>query len=202
MLSDDDMTYLGWLHAVMFLTKSVYYDQGGWINIQMLSYQYRKSHCGDKTILRPSYLHNGISYTGKMTSLYWIRTQLFHTLLLTVLNKFVADMPNWWYMMSLHVVTCATFYESVHIRPYNSDVQSCGLLYCCHCSYSAIWEYTAAINMDWKTMEILVFDILIFWKWLGTNHKQLLLASIQHSRVVLWTKDIYTYIYAYPYQSV
>ena len=39
----------------------------------MSSYQYRKSHCGDKTILWPSYLHNGISYTGKMTSLYWIR---------------------------------------------------------------------------------------------------------------------------------
>ena len=38
----------------------------------MTSYQYRKSHCGDKMILRPSYLHNGISYTG-MTSLYWIR---------------------------------------------------------------------------------------------------------------------------------
>ena len=44
-------------------------------NIKMTSYQYRKSHCGDKTILRPSYLHNGISYTGKMTSLYWIRAQ-------------------------------------------------------------------------------------------------------------------------------
>ena len=28
-------------------------------------YQYRESHCGDKTILRPSYLHNVISYTGK-----------------------------------------------------------------------------------------------------------------------------------------
>ena len=38
----------------------------------MTSCQYRKSHCGDKTILRPSYLHNGISKTGKMTSLYWI----------------------------------------------------------------------------------------------------------------------------------
>ena len=50
---------------------------GGWINIKMSSYQYRKSHCGDKTILRPSYLHNGISYTGKMTSLYWIRAQWF-----------------------------------------------------------------------------------------------------------------------------
>ena len=27
--------------------------------------QYRKSHCGDKTVVRSSYLHNGISYTGK-----------------------------------------------------------------------------------------------------------------------------------------
>ena len=27
-------------------------------------------------ILRPSYLHNGISYTGKTTSLYWIRAQV------------------------------------------------------------------------------------------------------------------------------
>ena len=42
----------------------------------MSSYQYRKSHCGDKTILRVSYLHNGISYTGKMASLYWIRAQV------------------------------------------------------------------------------------------------------------------------------
>ena len=45
---------------------------GPWFNIKMISYQYRKTHCGDKTILRPSYLHNGISYTGKTTSLYWI----------------------------------------------------------------------------------------------------------------------------------
>ena len=46
-------------------------------NVKISSYQYRKSHCGDKTILRPSYLHNGISYTGKTTSLYWIRAQLW-----------------------------------------------------------------------------------------------------------------------------
>ena len=39
----------------------------------MTSYPYRKSHYGDKTVVRSSYLHNGISYTGKMTSLYWIR---------------------------------------------------------------------------------------------------------------------------------
>ena len=54
-------------------------EPGPWFNIKMSSYQYRKSHCGDKTILRPSYLHNGISYTCKMTSLYWIRA-LFTTL--------------------------------------------------------------------------------------------------------------------------
>ena len=43
----------------------------------MPSYHYRKSYSGDKTILRSSYLHNGISYTGKMTSLYWIKAQAY-----------------------------------------------------------------------------------------------------------------------------
>ena len=50
---------------------------GPWFNKKMSSYQYRKSHCGDKTILRPSYLHNGISYTGKTTSLYGIGAQIW-----------------------------------------------------------------------------------------------------------------------------
>ena len=36
------------------------------------SYQYKKSNCGDKTILRQPYLHDGISYTGKATYLYQI----------------------------------------------------------------------------------------------------------------------------------
>ena len=38
-------------------------------NTKMMSYQDRKS----TTVLRLSYLHNGISFTGKITSLYWIR---------------------------------------------------------------------------------------------------------------------------------
>ena len=61
-----------WLMLQIHIT---HYIPGPWFNIKMTSYQYRKSHCGDKTILRPSYLHNGISYTDKMTSLYWIRAQ-------------------------------------------------------------------------------------------------------------------------------
>ena len=47
------------------------------LSMMMTSYQYMKSHCGDKTILRPYYLHNGISYTGKMTSFYWIGAMIF-----------------------------------------------------------------------------------------------------------------------------
>ena len=50
------------------------------LNIKMSSYQYRKSHCGDKTVVRSSYLHNGISNTSKMTSLYWIRAQVTHNI--------------------------------------------------------------------------------------------------------------------------
>ena len=50
---------------------------GPQFNIKMTSCRYRKSHCGDKTVVRLSYLHNGISYTGKMTSLHWIGALVF-----------------------------------------------------------------------------------------------------------------------------
>ena len=38
---------------------------GLWFNINMSSYQHRKSHCGDKVILRSSYLHNDIFILNK-----------------------------------------------------------------------------------------------------------------------------------------
>ena len=43
------------------------HPSGPWFNIKKSSYQYMKSRCGDKTIWILSYLHNGISYTGKAT---------------------------------------------------------------------------------------------------------------------------------------
>ena len=43
----------------------------------MSSFQYRKSHCGDKTVVRPSYQHNGNSYTGKTTYFCWIGPLVF-----------------------------------------------------------------------------------------------------------------------------
>ena len=51
------------------------FNSWGWFSIKMPSYQYRKSCCGDKTILWLSYLHNGIYYTGKLASFYPIRAQ-------------------------------------------------------------------------------------------------------------------------------
>ena len=51
--------------------------------------QYRKSHFGDESILRPYNLQNGISYTGKMTSLYWIRALIYIEL------KTIRGQPHW-----------------------------------------------------------------------------------------------------------
>ena len=68
-------------HAHYVVTVMLLQTINGWLsgkqpgprfNIKMSSYQDRKSHCGDKTVVRSSYLHNGISDTGKMSSLYWI----------------------------------------------------------------------------------------------------------------------------------
>ena len=57
---------------------STFYQRPGpRFNIKMSSYQHRKSHCGDKTAVRSSYLHNRISYTGNMASLYWFSPQIY-----------------------------------------------------------------------------------------------------------------------------
>ena len=65
---------------------------GGWFNIKMSSYQYRKSHCGDKTVVRSSYLHNGISYTGKMSSLYWIGAQILMLIKLFFVERYAVTL--------------------------------------------------------------------------------------------------------------
>ena len=58
-------------YGCVVLCLVVLYRSSVWAPIQYkdVSYQYRKSHCGDKTVVRSSYLHNGICYTAKMSSL-------------------------------------------------------------------------------------------------------------------------------------
>ena len=49
---------------------SSFLDEGGQRSIGYWAvHQYWKSYCGDKLVVKLSYLHNGNSYTGKMASL-------------------------------------------------------------------------------------------------------------------------------------
>ena len=53
--------------------------------MNMTSYQYTKAHCGDKTILRPSYLLAGISYTDKTFQIFILNQGLSHCMAADVL---------------------------------------------------------------------------------------------------------------------
>ena len=76
-------------------------QSGGWINIKMPSYQYRKSHC----------LHNGISYAGKMTSLYWIRALSASHILVAVCSR--ASVTNMFVRTIWHSLALGDFLSSV-----------------------------------------------------------------------------------------
>ena len=72
-----DYVSMSWSHYVVNPTCCRKSLRSPWFIIKMLSCRYTKSHCGDKTILRRFYLHSGISYSEKIPSLYWTRTQIF-----------------------------------------------------------------------------------------------------------------------------
>ena len=83
---------------------------GGGFNTNMTSYRNRNPHCGDKTILRPSfpsYLQNVIDCTGKTTSLYWTRAQVVTDIILRVWKLAIL----WWDVLvniegALQVIRC------------------------------------------------------------------------------------------------
>ena len=99
-------SHCNWLAGVQLTTTKNSISPGGRFNKKISSYQYRKSHCGDKTILRPSYLHNAISYTGKMTSLYWIRALMIFS---TAPNRRQV-------IIRLQVLQCLPFQEIVRTK--------------------------------------------------------------------------------------
>ena len=65
---------------------------GPWFNIKMSSYQHRKFNCGDEAVVKLSYHHKGISYTGNTTSLYWNRT--LDTLSMLEFNNYGSNNNN------------------------------------------------------------------------------------------------------------
>ena len=67
------VTNVTWFRDLLLVQPNISWTAGSWFSIKMLSYQYRKSNCGAKTILWPFNCHNLISYTRMITSWYWIR---------------------------------------------------------------------------------------------------------------------------------
>ena len=95
---------------------------GPQFNKKMPSYQYKKSHRGDKTVVRLYYLHNGISYLGKMVSLYWIRAQA--AIIQTQMSK-----TNWisWFQSQFYKrIVIIIHRENLHFgtAPYHSGFSS------------------------------------------------------------------------------
>ena len=112
-------------------------------NIKMSSYQYRKSHCGDKTVVR-SYLQNGICDTGKMSSLYWIRA------------LFSSDHVKWTITHSCHAaLTTAHLISPPNISKLFFGVANLCDLYVFHtkgnsakhgCNWGQIFIFTSNLN--------------------------------------------------------
>ena len=74
---ETEITYVSivWGKSINIFTQSIIYQHKidkALIQYKMSSYQHGKSHCGDKTILRPSYRHNRISFTDRALFVYWI----------------------------------------------------------------------------------------------------------------------------------
>ena len=61
------------MHHFVQASRYMIYSTRGPIQYKDTVLPVYKSHCGDKIAITLSYLHNGISYTGKTASLYWIR---------------------------------------------------------------------------------------------------------------------------------
>ena len=73
-------------------------------------YPYREYHCGDKTILRQSYLNNGISNSGKMAALYsgprltCPNFEVFHSKAITSRPIYFSPCLQWSIVISYSIV--------------------------------------------------------------------------------------------------
>ena len=92
----------------------VFHRPGPWFNIKMSSYQYRKFHCGDKTVVRSSYLHNGISYTESYTEstpclseIFWVQEKKLDCLCPQILSLYILTYQH--HGMQLHWILCLGF---------------------------------------------------------------------------------------------
>ena len=112
---------------------------GPWFNIKMSSYQYRKYHCGDKTVVRSSYLHNGISYStkvGESTKVGGYSTNYFCSFFFCL---------SQYYLMLLIVCHVHVWQAAVTPAKYECDSKNLTHFFSCKChqqrNYLKVFKY-------------------------------------------------------------
>ena len=107
------MTVLSLTLESPYLGKTVFilrWGPGPHLNIKTVFSRYRNFHYEYKMVVRLSYIYNGNSYTGKMTSLYWASTQVMSYL--KILN--------------LQCISCAALMHIYGIKA-NLNSRNCGI---------------------------------------------------------------------------
>ena len=147
---------------------------GPWFNINMSSCRYKKSEYGGKTVVRSSYLHNGISYTGKMTSLYRIRVldardSVIGSGVYMTLTDLVSSHGHSWYMAYIYVYIYACICLGGCVC-----VCACVYVYVCVYYMLASWWLKCYIWGPWHTSWKLHFGNmwLLDYKCTRIHHHQ------------------------------
>ena len=136
------------------------------LNRKMLSRQYRKSHCRDKMILRPSYLHNGISYTGKTASLYWVGVLIIQGNLptMTAPSPTILLSLSCWRSLCIH--QNAQSHQSGSMAPQDQH-------------YKQIW-WLLFSEQDWLPSMICISDLHCPYKILFNNFIEIKRFGLEH----------------------
>ena len=156
----------------------IWRQAGPRFNNKMTSYQYRKSHCGDKKILRPSYLHNGISYTGKTT--FYIESGPWASCSMPITSVILQWMNT---MQAVIHGNCLRRY-----RTYNSLFNRM-LHFCSYIKHvERITSLKACIILSTKSFQRILEHILSSHDFITTTRPCALLARENNTFLLSWLK--------------
>ena len=130
---------------------------GPWFNIKVSSYRYMKSHSEDKTVVRSSYLHNGISCNGKMSSLYWIGAQ-------TQSGSQTFDKSNYqWQLLSLLIMMMI-----INDNIYQPLINNCNIINQTIDSSNLIFYLCENLCLIWLIIITYVVSLICIYSVLST----------------------------------
>ena len=182
----------------ILVRQHLYIETAHWFSIKIQFYVYRKSHFRDKTVVRSSYLHNVISYTGKMPSSYWIGT-LGSSFLSMSKQGFsqweMLQIKTMFLIVLIHCIKtwlnyCQTYYEIVQLghNPISFFkiiyvwVQSCGGKIFTYTIF--VWVWFPVVLSQWY-----ILDSCMLSHWLFLNYRLLQKVYEAWLRYVLWLSN-------------